>query len=535
MNVRVLLPLILAPFLHCVGDSTVPPPDDGGSDATTTDAPADSPPPKDAAQDVVEEAEAAPPPTGTFSSVLVLPDTTFAWSAMTFASNGDVLLGGDLAGSVVINSLTFTSNGGNDMLLIKLAANNGFKWAVSYGGTSDDRAYGVAMDAAGNAYVAGTAFCPAATGNVPFGNLKNIPCTHSGYLSIALKLNAADGGVAWVETFDTANGGNNQCESVAFDPSSGNVTVACTMQGNMSFVDTNNVTHAVTHANGSVGDPFLVQLDPTTGHVVKSAYIAGNASDGIGKILHDPTGNLYVVGGTSSSSLPAYVPADNTTSSFTLTPPNASNAGYVITLKAADWSLLWDHAYGTSAKSTNLNSAALDAAGDLYVMGTFNGTVDFGLGGITAAGSIDAVVAKLSSSGVISDLMQIGGANVGMASLDHVTVDATGNVAVAGYYQATAAGIKIGNTQLADSNGFSYAAYTAKLSGDLKNVLWAQGNSCPTANQNSTGITMAEVGIDPVTQQVVTLGTLFSQTTDFGDGKQVSRTNAGLFFLRRAP
>lgn len=43
------------------------------------------------------------------------------------------------------------------------------------------------------------------------------------------------------------------------------------------------------------------------------------------------------------------------------------------------------------------------------------------------------------------------------------------------------------------------------------------------------------MAIDPLTQQVATLGSLINATADFGDGKPVTRTGFGLYFLRRAP
>ncbi|HEY1958421.1 MAG TPA: SBBP repeat-containing protein [Polyangiaceae bacterium] len=534
MKLRVLSPFAFALCVHCVGDSSVPAPD-GGNDATT-DAGLDSA--TDATQDVGDEADAAVPLTGAFGSVLVLPASTLAWSAMTFGSNGDVLLGGalsDVSGPALINGTTFTSKGGNDMLVMKLAPNDGFKWTVDYGGANDDRVNGVAMDAAGNAYVVGSVDCQTASGAVAFDVSHSIACSHTGLLSVVAKLNAADGTIAWLETFDTASSGTNFCFAAAFDASNGDVTVGCNMLGNISFVDTGSTTRTVTHALNAAGDIFLAELDPATGHVAKSAYLSGSASDSVAKLAYDSAGNLYVVGTTSSSTLAAYIPATSGSSSFTLSPPASSSAGFVIDLKGSDWSLLWDKAYGASAKNTSFTSASVDTANDLYAAGQFNGTVDFGLGGVTAAGSVDGMVVKVTSAGVTSGVAQFGAANVNMIGT-RVAVDATGDVAVAGYYDAVAAGIKIGGTQLPDSNGHAYAAYTAKFSSDLKTAIWAQGNSCPTANAPATGIAMSEVAIDPLTQGVVTFGTLDGPaTTDFGDGKQVTRSGSAIFFLRRAP
>src|SRR5678815_1210420 len=125
---RSLLGLALSPILlvNCVGDSSVPV--DAGSDASTQDTTAPDTSTNDGTtQDVANEAEAGIPLTGSFSNVLVLPDTTGAFPAIDFASNGDVLFGGilsDISGTVLINGYGYVSAGGNDVLVIKLAANN---------------------------------------------------------------------------------------------------------------------------------------------------------------------------------------------------------------------------------------------------------------------------------------------------------------------------------------------------------------------------------------------------------------------------
>jgi hypothetical protein len=48
-----------------------------------------------------------------------------------------------------------TSNGGYDVFLSKFDSSGNFKWAKTWGGSMEERAYGVAVGGSGNAYVTG--------------------------------------------------------------------------------------------------------------------------------------------------------------------------------------------------------------------------------------------------------------------------------------------------------------------------------------------------------------------------------------------
>jgi hypothetical protein len=527
-QILVLLPMLL---VRCGGDSVA---GDAGPDVTTTDSGSDAPANGDAAVDAKAEADAAPLAPGALAGVLVLPDTTGAGMALDFASNGDALFGGtlgDSSGNVVINGSSFASIGGNDVLAIKLAAKGTFAWAKSFGGGSDDYTYASVMDAAGDAYIAGEVYCQTPTQVIPFGAM-SLTCKHIGAATFVAKLKSADGSTMWVETFDGASGFGQSCNTLAVNPASGFVAVGCDVRGDMTFVDTSNTTHTVPHLNSTLDDIFLAELDPTTGHVAKSAYIAGANVDTASKLVYDAAGDLHVVGSFKATSMSAYIPATSTTAAFTFSRVGPTQDGFVLKL-GPSWSLLWDHVY-TDQTSSTIDGAAIDGAGDIYFTGTFFATEDFGIGGMTAAGSADVAIVKLSAAGTTLAQTRIGGTNVIM-SAPRIAVDGAGTVVVSGQYQAQAAGIQIGTTQLASSNGDAFASFTAKLSSDLKTVIWAEGNACPTASTSSTGLRIDDVAIDPSSQQVGVVGDLVNATTDFGDGTQVSRTVDGLFFLRRAP
>jgi len=68
---------------------------------------------------------------------------------------GHVLVAAECVGDAVFGDLRRPSAGGMDMVLVKLDAAGRPLWVSGLGGSGTDRAYGVATDAAGNAYVTG--------------------------------------------------------------------------------------------------------------------------------------------------------------------------------------------------------------------------------------------------------------------------------------------------------------------------------------------------------------------------------------------
>jgi hypothetical protein len=77
-------------------------------------------------------------------------------NAIAVDGSGDVLVVGDFQQTASFGGSTFTSAGGYDIFVAKYSGvNGGHLWSRSGGGTGDDSAKGVAVDAAGNVVVTG--------------------------------------------------------------------------------------------------------------------------------------------------------------------------------------------------------------------------------------------------------------------------------------------------------------------------------------------------------------------------------------------
>ena len=99
----------------------------------------------------------------------------------------------------------------------------------------------------------------------------------------------------------------------------------------------------------------------------------------------------------------------------------------------------WAFGVGNTLAET-ANSVAVDGSGNVYITGTFQGTVDFdpsgGTSNLTSAGNTDVYFAKYSSSGVLTWAKNIGGTGADVSN--GIVVDGSGNVYITGYFNSTA-------------------------------------------------------------------------------------------------
>ena len=139
---------------------------------------------------------------------------------------------------------------------------------------------------------------------------------------------------------------------------------------------------------------------------------------------------------------------------------------------------LWVKGLGGSGSETG-NAIAVDGDGNTYVTGKFNGTASFGSTSLTSTGVFgDVFVTKLDTSGTVRWSKNFGGVNLDVGQ--GISVDASGNVYVTGYFQdnrplgsSTAnPNVLFGSTML-QNQGIS-DIFALKLSGTDGSVSWAK-------------------------------------------------------------
>ena len=295
------------------------------------------------------------------------------------------------------------------------------------GGDRSDYGTDIAVDADGNAYVAGYTISV----NFPItpGGLKTalLPITSSvyGFDAFVSKINATGTGLFY-STYLGTNQGSDSAGGIAVD-AAGNAYIAGSTD-HASFPIVN--AHQPTFGGGT--DAFIAKLNPTGSALLFSTFYGGSFSDNATRIRL-AGGDLYLTGSTVSSNFP--------TTAGVLKPAPCSGAGCATmasdafaakftTNGAAQWSTLLG---GNNAEFSY--DLAVDANSNSYLVG-YTLSTDFpataGAFQTTYGGGTDGFVAKINSSGSALGYATYLGGGLQSDRVWGVDVDADGNAYVAG-------------------------------------------------------------------------------------------------------
>lgn len=238
--------------------------------------------------------------------------------------------------------------------------------------------------------------------------------------------------------------------------------------------------------------------DPTPNIAAIAAIKGGNINnvESVGGIALDATGNVYVVGTFEQTADFGGGPV----SAF----PHFDNL-YIAKFNSSG-NLQWVQTEENPDISAGI---VVDAAGNVFITGSYTGTTSFGATSISSAGSSDIYVAKFNSSGNLQ-WVQSGGGTGDDRSQD-IALDANGDVFITGYFEGTANFGAASRTSAGDTDIF-----VVKYSGSSGNVQWLQ-SAGGTSSDVARGIAIDATGNVLITGH-------FSGTANFG---ATSRTLAG--------
>jgi len=256
------------------------------------------------------------------------------------------------------------SNGFPTAFVAKLnPAGSALVYSTYLGGSGNgglgDSGSGIAVDAAGNAYVTGYT----SSTNFPTADPLQPTCGGCPLYQTAFVAELNPTGSALV--YSTYLGGSDfdMAVGIAVD-SSGNAYVT----GWTQSTDFPTVNPLQTSNDGN-GDAFVAKLNPAGSALVYSTYLGGSGSDQGTGIAADTAGNAYVTGGTSSTDFPTFNPLQGACASCANGPSDA----FVAELNAAGSALVYSTYLGGSGGDQGLG-IAVDAAGNAYVTGTTSST-----------------------------------------------------------------------------------------------------------------------------------------------------------------
>jgi hypothetical protein len=294
-------------------------------------------------------------------------------------------------------------------------------YSTYLGGSNYDQGFGIAVDSAGNAYVAGYA------GSNDFPTVNPVPnMPHFG--AFVTKFNPA--GSALVYSTYLAGSLASQANAIAVD-SAGSAYVTGDTHAS-DFPTVNPVQPTNTFNNQ---DAFVSKLSPDGSSLIYSTYLGGNTPVGGGQtawsIAIDSTGNAYVTGNTEDTDFPTVNPLQATNK----TSAPSSGTGFVAKYNAAGSALIYSTYLGGSAQDTPWGIAA-DSNGNAYVTGETN-SADFPTANPIQSACNDcpavdnAFVTKINATGtafIYSTFLGGRGENVSLA----IAADASGNAYVTG-------------------------------------------------------------------------------------------------------
>ncbi|MFT3769337.1 MAG: MopE-related protein [Minicystis sp.] len=200
-------------------------------------------------------------------------------------------------------------------------------------------------------------------------------------------------------------------------------TQTCNALGTANGACVGQVTPVAESCNTPTDDNCDGQVNESCGQCLFSKALGGVIDDEGLAITADASGNV-IVG--------AYI---NGTVDFGCGPltTTATLDGAAIAKLSSSGTCLWNKAAGDGSAHTQ--GVATDAAGNVYVVGYLQGTLDWGCGVMTSTGgnNPDAFVAKLNgSTGACIWSKSYGDANIQYGN--SIAVDSAGNVLVAGFF-----------------------------------------------------------------------------------------------------
>ncbi len=346
--------------------------------------------------------------------------------------------------------LQTTYRGGLDAFVAKInPAGSALIYSTYLGGGDADLGSGIAVDGAGNAYVAGS------TSSIDFNTKDPLQTANRGGLDgFVAKINSA--GAALVYSTYLGGGGDDQCYGVAID-NTGNVYVTGTTEAT-DFPTKNPIQSA----RQGDSDAFVTKINAVGNEILYSTYLGGEGADTCRGIAVDAASNIYVTGDTTSRSFPTKNPIQASIRGF--------SDAFVTKLNASGSDLVYSTYLGGGRTDTSY-SIAVDSGGNVYVTGATD-SADFNISNALQSdklGGVDAFITKITADGSqlnFSTYLGGSGNDLGLS----IVVDGAGNAYVTGF--TVAADFQVRNPLQPVNRGNS-EAFVTKFNADGSELVYS--------------------------------------------------------------
>jgi len=335
----------------------------------------------------------------------------------------------DPAGNIYIAGFTDSPNfplanasqsslaGGQDAFIAKLDPTATKLFYSTYlGGSGQDNATAIAVDAEGNAYVTG------------FTNSSDFPVREAAQPTKRGEFNAfitkLDPSGAILKSTFFGGSVSDYGSSIAIDDANNVYLAGLATSPNLPTVN------AIQPSNGGFADAYIAKVDLAEGRIVYATYFGGNGIDGASNAIVDRAGNVYVTGLTSSSNLPMVNP---------LQPAYGGGIfdAFVAKINSSGTKIIYSTYLGGAGQDRALR-IAIDSSGNAFVTGDTDST-DFPLSNALQrfnGGGSDAFVTKINAAGnrlIYSSYLGGSGSDGGTA----ISTDSAGSACITGFTAST--------------------------------------------------------------------------------------------------
>ena len=399
-------------------------------------------------------------------------------------TNGDAYVTGQTTSTnfpTVAGGFKTTNSGVFDAFVTKVSANgSSLVYSTYVGGSGEDSGNAIAVDASGNAFVAG------GTGSTDFPHIGGFQTSLKGGLdAFVFELNSS--GAALTYSTYLGGTGNDYASGIALH---GGVAYVVGSTFSSDFPTANPIQSMLKGSSNG----FVTAVNSSGSALVYSTYLGGGSGDFAAAVAVDSTGKAYVTGATPNPSFPVTSGAFQTTCGSDGTCNGGLPDAFVTVINAAGNAYVYSTFLGGEGIDQGLG-IAVDSVGDAYVTGLTQSSGHFPLKSPLQAafggGTQDAFVTELNPTGSALVYSTFLGGSLSNAGTG-IALDGSNNAYVTGQTNSTDFPLKSA-TQSALSGGND--AFVTEINASGSALLFSTYlGGTQNENTNSSGANLAAIG-----------------------------------------